>query len=218
MFSRSLIIGCAALIGGAVPARAAVLITVDKSVQQMTVAVDGVPRWIFPVSTGLPKYDTPSGSFKAFRMEAEHFSKEWDDAPMPHSIFFTKVGHAIHGSLETRRMGNPASHGCVRLSPANAAKLFELVKQQGVLNTTVVLTGDVRIAMARAGTRTAAAAPRPDVQAEDFAQGYGYREAYGNRESYGYRRYDDDPRYQQYQPYQSYQPYQAYPAYRRFPF
>ncbi len=47
-------------------------------------------------------------------MEADHYSKEWDDAPMPHSIFFTKRGHAIHGTDYARRLGDPASHGCVR--------------------------------------------------------------------------------------------------------
>ena len=72
-------------------------------------------------------------------MEADHYSKEWDDAPMPHSIFFTKVGHAIHGTYETKKLGTRASHGCVRLSPAHAATLFAMVKQDGVINTRVVL-------------------------------------------------------------------------------
>jgi hypothetical protein len=122
-------------------ADAAVLVTVDKSAQQMTVSVDGQPRYTWPVSTGKGGYDTPGGKFKAFRMERDHYSKEWDDAPMPHSIFFTTRGHAIHGSFDTKRLGSPASHGCVRLAPANAKTLFELVERQGVLNTTVVLTG-----------------------------------------------------------------------------
>jgi lipoprotein-anchoring transpeptidase ErfK/SrfK len=109
------------------PAGAAVLITVDKSTQRMTVEVDGDLRWTWPVSTGQLAYDTPSGRYTAFRMEADHFSKEWDDAPMPHSIFFTQKGHAIHGYLNTSRIGSPASHGCVRLAPDNAAKLYALV-------------------------------------------------------------------------------------------
>lgn len=126
----------------AASAQAAVLVTIDKSIQQMTVEVDGRPLYQWPVSTGKgANYDTPSGKFKAFRMERDHFSKEWDDAPMPFSIFFTQKGHAIHGSFDVKRLGTPASHGCVRLLPANAAKLFALVEQQGVLNTTVVLTG-----------------------------------------------------------------------------
>lgn len=161
---RSLIFAAVALVVGAMPAAAKVLVTVDKSAQQMTVTVDGVRRWTWPVSTGVPRYDTPSGRYTAFRMEKDHFSKEWDDAPMPHSIFFTPRGHAIHGYLNTRNIGNPASHGCVRLNPAHAAQLFALVKEQGLPNTTVVLTGDVQVAMARKATRTAtarAAAPPP---------------------------------------------------------
>jgi L,D-transpeptidase catalytic domain len=130
-------------------ARASVLVRIDKSTQQMSVSVDGVPRWQWRVSTGVPGRDTPSGTFHAFRMEAEHYSKEFDDAPMPHSIFFTRIGHAIHGYLDTRRLGEPASHGCVRLDPANAARLYALVQQEGVTNTTVVLTGDAAVAIAR---------------------------------------------------------------------
>jgi lipoprotein-anchoring transpeptidase ErfK/SrfK len=132
-----------AFVGMVSAANAAVLITIDKSAQRMTVAVDGAVRWTWPVSTGSRGYDTPTGSYTAFRMEKDHFSREWDDAPMPHSIFFTKRGHAIHGSYETKRLGRPVSHGCVRLSPGNAAKLYALVQSEGVSNATVVVTGAV---------------------------------------------------------------------------
>src|ERR1700710_234479 len=108
-------------------AQAKVAITVDKDAQMLTVAVDGVARYQWPVSTGNPSHETPNGSFRTFRMEASHFSKEFDDAPTPHSIFFTKVGHAIHGTESESRLGTPASHGCVRLSKANATTLYELV-------------------------------------------------------------------------------------------
>ena len=121
-------------------ASAALLIKVDKSVQTLTVARDGRTLHAWPVSTGKTGHATPSGKFTTFRMEAVHFSKEWDDAPMPHSVFFTKEGHAIHGSYEVKRLGSPVSHGCVRLAPANATKLFALVKQEGLPNTRVVLT------------------------------------------------------------------------------
>ncbi len=130
-------------------AEARILITIDKSTQQMTVAVDGVQRWVWPVSTGVPGYATPSGTFTAFRMEKEHYSKEFDDAPMPHSIFFTRRGHAIHGYLDTRRIGTAASHGCVRLHPDNAAKLYALVEREGVTSATVVITGSEPAAVAR---------------------------------------------------------------------
>ena len=121
----------AGLIAFTAPARADLLIHVDKSTQQMEVSLDGAPLFVWPVSTGAAGYDTPSGNFKPFRMEAEHFSKEWDDAPMPHSIFFTMKGHAIHGSNH-KSIGRPASHGCVRLAPKNAAILFDLVKQEAM--------------------------------------------------------------------------------------
>ena len=130
-------------------AQANVSITIDKNAQQMTVAVDGVERYHWPVSTGIPSYETPNGNFRTFRMEEDHFSKEFDDAPMPHSIFFTRIGHAIHGTDSESRLGTPASHGCVRLSRANATTLYELVQKEGVLNTTVTLSGSASTALAR---------------------------------------------------------------------
>jgi hypothetical protein len=149
-------------------ANANILITVDKSTQRMTVDVDGVPRWNWRVSTGAAGYDTPSGTWRTFRMEASHFSKEFDDAPMPHSIFFTKRGHAIHGYLNTSHLGLPVSHGCVRLDPQNAAALYALVKQDGVLNTTVVITGhipDAAVARRRGpGDQADEAADTPQYQ------------------------------------------------------
>ena len=124
-------------------ARANVMIIIDKSAQQMTVTVNGEERYVWPVSTGREGYDTPSGDHQPFRMEKDHFSREWDDAPMPNSIFFTKIGHAIHGTFEVRNLGRPASHGCVRLSTQNAATLYALVKEEGVFNTHVRLIGEI---------------------------------------------------------------------------
>jgi hypothetical protein len=126
----------------ALPARANVMIVIDKSTQKMTVTVDGEDRYVWPVSTGRAGYDTPSGEFQPFRMERDHFSREWDDAPMPNSIFFTQIGHAIHGTFEARNLGRPVSHGCVRLSTQNAATLYALVKDEGVFNTRVKLIGE----------------------------------------------------------------------------
>ena len=125
------------------PSDAALLITVDKAKQRMIVSRDDVPLYDWPVSTGQRGYDTPAGVYKPFRMEKDHFSKEWDEAPMPHSIFFTMDGHAIHGSFDVKRLGRPASHGCVRISPQNAAILWNLVKEEKMANTRVVLTGAI---------------------------------------------------------------------------
>jgi hypothetical protein len=121
--------------------QAEVLISVDKVTQRMVVAVNGELRHSWPVSTGMPGYATPAGSFAASRLVRDHRSREWDDAPMPHSIFFTDAGHAIHGSAATGRLGTRASHGCVRLSPANAAALFELVKAEGIEAARIEIRG-----------------------------------------------------------------------------
>ncbi len=136
------VLAFAALLFLGSPATAAILVTIDKSAQQMTVAKDGALLYRWPVSTGRQGRETPNGRFRAFRMERDHFSKEWDDAPMPFSIFFTEKGHAIHGSYEVKKIGTPASAGCVRLHPDHAAKLFNLVEDDGVLKTTVVVTGE----------------------------------------------------------------------------
>lgn len=125
-------------------ARADLLIAVDKDSQRMSVVVDGTQRYDWPVSTGVAGHDTPNGSYRPFRMEKSHFSREWDNAPMPHAVFFTQVGHAIHGTTQTRRLGRAASHGCVRLSQRNAATLFSLVKQQKMANTRVIIEGSLR--------------------------------------------------------------------------
>ena len=130
-------------------AQAKIAITVDKDAQQLTVVQDGVEKYRWPVSSGLPSHETPNGSFQTFRMEEDHYSKEFDEAPMPNAIFFTKRGHAIHGTDSVNRLGSPASHGCVRLSRENAATLFAMVKADGVLNTTVTLTGSSTVALAR---------------------------------------------------------------------
>ncbi len=154
-------------------AQAKISITVDKDAQSMTVAVDGVERYHWPVSTGNPSHETPNGSFRTFRMEEDHYSKEFDDAPMPHSIFFTKAGHAIHGTDSEGKLGTPVSHGCVRLSRANASTLYALVEKDGVLNTTVTLTGSSQVALARnPRVRPNTAVARRDPPPQPYAPQY----------------------------------------------
>jgi lipoprotein-anchoring transpeptidase ErfK/SrfK len=122
------------------PSVASVLISVDKSTQQMSVSVDGSPRYHFTVSTGRTGYGTPSGTYHPQRMERTWFSKEYYNSPMPHSIFF-RGGYAIHGSYEINRLGGPASHGCIRLHPSDAATLYALVQSEGKAATTIVVSG-----------------------------------------------------------------------------
>jgi hypothetical protein len=169
-------------------AHANVVVTVDKSTQHMSVSVDGTPRYNWPVSTGRPGYDTPSGTFRPNRMDADHMSQQYDNAPMPHSIFFDLKGHAIHGFTDVPHLGLAVSHGCVRLSPANAATLYSLVTAEGMGDTTVIVAGrtpnygNPAVASRRAAPdETATAGPMP------IAPGYG-RPAYG-QPSYGQQQY-----------------------------
>ena len=124
------------------PPKSTVLINIDKSVQEMTVFVDNVELYTWPVSTGIRGYSTPSGTYTTTSMNEIWYSKQWDNAPMPHAVFFTKKGHAIHGTLEEKKLGKAASHGCVRLSRANASTLYKLVEATGLENVQVVLSGE----------------------------------------------------------------------------
>ena len=82
------------------------------------------------------------------------YSKEWDNAPMPHAIFFMTDGHAIHGSYEVKRLGKPVSHGCVRIAPQNATLLYALVGKNGLKSTQIVLTGVTPGGESRVASRT----------------------------------------------------------------
>jgi lipoprotein-anchoring transpeptidase ErfK/SrfK len=121
-------------------ASAGVVVQIDKSSQRMTVSVDGASLYTWPVSTGRGGYGTPSGRFRPQMMMRRYFSKKYYGAPMPHSIFFY-YGFAIHGTNDIARLGGPASHGCVRLHPGNAATLFALVQRAGAANTDIIISG-----------------------------------------------------------------------------
>lgn len=131
----------------ATPAVASVHIDIDKTDQNMTVFVDGIQTYSWPVSTGTRGYDTPNGSYGTNGLHEEWYSKQWD-ARMPYSIFFTTRGHAIHATDEIQNLGKPASHGCVRLSMENAQTLFYLVKEEGEEETTVSVNGEIQVAEA----------------------------------------------------------------------
>jgi lipoprotein-anchoring transpeptidase ErfK/SrfK len=129
-----------AICGASEPGLANILIQVDKPTQTMTVSVDGKVQYRWPVSTGATGFSTPAGAYTPFRMEVMHYSQEWDNAGMPHAIFFTARGHSIHGS-DHPGLGTPVSHGCVRLSLTNASTLYQLVAAEGMANTKVVVRG-----------------------------------------------------------------------------
>ncbi len=146
-----------------------IVVNIDKSTQEMTVFIDGVETYNWKVSTGRPGFATPSGTYTATSMNKIWYSKEWDNAPMPHAVFFMKDGHAIHGTTEVKNLGKPASHGCVRLAPENAAILYDLVKENGLKNTQVVLNGETPGGDYQGGIASA----RPQYQYPQYPYGYG---------------------------------------------
>ena len=131
----------AAMIFGAVGTSTAASLTarIDISSQTMTVSEYGrvVHRW--KVSTARRGYRTPRGTYRPIRMHRMWHSRKYHNSPMPYSIFF-HGGYAIHGTYETRSLGRPASHGCVRLHPGDAATLFAMVRAVGPNNTRIVVT------------------------------------------------------------------------------
>jgi hypothetical protein len=123
------IMSCMAVALVSEPAQAVTRIHIDLSTQTMHVnSSSGSYTW--PVSTARAGYVTPRGSFSPKSMQSIHYSRKYDNAPMPHSIFFSG-GYAIHGSYATGSLGSPASHGCVRLSPGHAAQLYQMVQAEG---------------------------------------------------------------------------------------
>jgi hypothetical protein len=115
---------------GVQQARALVHIDVDLLRQRMSVTSASGGQYSWPVSSGRPGHLTPRGVFHPQRMMTMTYSIPYEMAPMPHAIFFTG-GYAIHGTYSVGQLGRPASHGCVRLAPGNAATLFALVKREG---------------------------------------------------------------------------------------
>lgn len=117
-------------------------VTVDISEQKMTVYVEGRQKYVWKISSAREGYSTPRGDYRPLWITTMHRSKKYDNAPMPYSVFFNG-GYAIHGTNQIRQLGKPASHGCVRLHPSNARKLYQLVKKYGKENTRIMLRDQV---------------------------------------------------------------------------
>lgn len=124
--------------GSAHAAGSQIVARISISEQRMDVLIDGRPTFAWKVSTAGKGYRTPTGSFKPTRMHKMWYSRKYDMSPMPYSVFYYR-GYAIHGTGSVKQLGRPASHGCVRLHTANAAKFYSLVKQVGPGNTRIVV-------------------------------------------------------------------------------
>jgi hypothetical protein len=147
-FFRLLLAVFAALFASAAAANAAVRIQVDLSTQRMHVeSSSGTYDW--PVSTARSGYSTPRGYFAPTGLQRMHYSRKYHMSPMPYSIFF-RGGYAIHGTYAVGALGRPASHGCVRLSPGNAAQLYHMVQTEGA---SISITGSPAGSTRYAGLR-----------------------------------------------------------------
>ncbi len=155
-----------------------VVISVNLTDQRMTVSEGRSVKYTWPISSGRSGYYTPTGTYRPQWMAKTWYSRKYDNAPMPNAIFFTG-GFAIHATYSTGMLGRPASHGCVRLAPSNAATLYRMVQHHGMDRTKIVLHGspkrsapEVAERESRHGSRTASMS--------GYRQGYvppGYRYA-----------------------------------------
>ena len=153
-FLAAIAVAAAVLIGFATPSQAGlfsafqpkpkIVATVSLSDQKMYVAVTDnrgqTKKFVWDVSTGASGFETPTGKFTPTWLSKDHKSKQYEDAPMPFAVFFNE-GIAVHGTQAISQLGKPASHGCVRLAPENAAKFFDLVQTYGKFSTKIVVTG-----------------------------------------------------------------------------
>lgn len=170
---------------------------INLTTQQMTVSSGGKALHVWPISSGDRDHPTPAGTFRPQWMAKTWFSKQYDDAPMPHSVFFNG-GIATHATQATGRLGSPASHGCVRLSPSAAATFYGLVQKHGLTSTRIVVRGSPSFRDEVASKRRRdddgafrAAAPRVDRPYSGYGYAYarpiapyGYVQTY--RPAYGY--------------------------------
>ena len=112
---------------------------VSIAAQTMTVSENGIVRYHWKVSTGRSGFATPTGSWRAKWASLHHRSRKYDNAPMPYAIFFNG-GYAVHATFDVKHLGRPASHGCVRLHPDNAAQFYQLARQNGLGNTRILIS------------------------------------------------------------------------------
>ena len=119
------------------------VLNADLGAQRLTVVENGKSKYSWPISSGRSGFATPKGTFHPQWASRMWYSRQYEYAPMPHAVFFHR-GTAFHGTSAVGLLGQPASHGCVRLAPGNAALLFKLVHRHGYASTKVVVHGGSR--------------------------------------------------------------------------
>ena len=142
------------------------VLNTDLGAQRLTVIENGKAKYVWPISSGRRGFATPMGTFRPQWASRMWYSRQYEYAPMPHAVFFHR-GTAFHGTGAVGLLGRPASHGCVRLAPGNAAQLFKLVHRHGYAQTKVVVHSGSRgraPAVARRGARAELVSARSDAR------------------------------------------------------
>ncbi len=110
----------------AAPATGTLVITIDLEARVISAFRDGHEIGTAVALLGTPSHPTPTGTFPVLNKSREHFSRKYNNAPMPHSLWLTNTGIAIHGSPVTNGY---ASHGCIGVPDPFAEKLFAATKR-----------------------------------------------------------------------------------------
>jgi hypothetical protein len=131
-YVAKLMLACGAAFLAPAFANALVRVDIDLSTQSMHVTSSSGESYDWPISSGRAGHLTPTGSYRPVALYRMVHSAKYDNAPMPHSIFF-RSQYAIHGTTAVGSLGRPASHGCIRLAPGNAAALYSLVQAEGAV-------------------------------------------------------------------------------------
>ncbi len=116
---------------------------IDLTTQRLTVTENGKAKYTWPISSGAAGFETPTGNFKPQWSAKLWHSRKYDMAPMPHAVFFNG-GIATHATQSIGMLGRPASHGCIRLSPTNAAIFYGLVQRHSMAQTRIHVSGSPR--------------------------------------------------------------------------
>ena len=121
----------------AATATGAISIVVSVSLQRAYVFRGTTLIGVTTVSTGQPGYDTPTGRYRILEKQVTHHSSLYENAPMPFMQRLTVDGIALHAGV-IARSGAPVSHGCIRLPPAFAQRLYGMT----AIGTVVIVTDE----------------------------------------------------------------------------
>jgi hypothetical protein len=155
------------------PPPTTLLLRADLGAQRLTVLENGKAKYTWLISSGRSGFATRTGTFRPQWASRMHYSRQYELAPMPHAVFFHR-GTAFHGTSAVGMLGRPASHGCIRLAPGNAAQLFKLVHRHGYQHTKVVVHNGSK-SRAPAIARKSPRGPRGEIANVRPGQRQGYR-------------------------------------------